>query len=106
MSYSPTVVSVGAVCFGLVVGYVTYRTLARTTTSASISDLAAVIAVVGGGTVTALFDPTTSDAFGWYSVGLLGGMAAYLVLSLAIRGKKVTANVMGGGRDSLLPPPG
>jgi hypothetical protein len=32
--------------------------------------------------VTALFDPSQSDAFGWYPMGLLVGIALYLGLSL------------------------
>jgi hypothetical protein len=32
--------------------------------------------------VTAPFDPSQSDAFGWYSMGLLVGIALYLSLSL------------------------
>ena len=71
---SPTVISVGAVCFGIVIGYITYRTLARSE-KASVSDIAAVVAAVGGGTVTTLFDRNGSDSFGWYSMGLLVGMA-------------------------------
>ena len=50
MESSPTVLSVGATCFGIVVGYVTYRTLVRKS-DAAISDLAAVIAAIGGGVV-------------------------------------------------------
>jgi hypothetical protein len=49
--------TVGTMCFGLLAGYITYRTLARTTASASISDLAAVIREVGAGAVTALVKP-------------------------------------------------
>jgi len=101
MSQSAAVITIGAICFGVVVGYITYRTLARAAAGASISDIASVIAAVGGGAVTVLFDPQQSDAFGWYSIGLLAGMALYLILSLAIRGKKETGYIMGG--DDPLP---
>jgi hypothetical protein len=93
---SPRVITIGAVCFGIVIGYITYRTLARSE-KASVSDIAAVVAAVGGGAVTALFDLNQSDAFGWYSMGLLAGMALYLILSLVIRGRKETAQVMAAG---------
>jgi hypothetical protein len=73
--------SIGAVCFGIVIGYVTYRTLVRKDDS-SISDIAAVVAAVGGGAVTQLFDPATGDKFGWYAIGLLIGMAAFLILRI------------------------
>ena len=79
---SSLVISFGAVCFGIVVGYITYRTLVRKS-DAAISDLAAVIAAVGGGVVAERFDSSRgSDTFGWYSMGLLAGMAIFLVLRL------------------------
>jgi len=96
VSGSPLVISSGAFCFGIVVGYVTYRTLARATTGAAISDIAAVIGAVGGAAVTALYNPE-GDSFGWYSIGLATGMATYLVLSLAIRGRTETAAILAEG---------
>ena len=59
-----------------------------------------MIAAVGGGTVTALFDQNQSDSFGWYSIGLLAGMACYFTLSLTLRGKENWAGVMG---EAVLP---
>lgn len=81
MASSPTVVSIGAVCFGIVIGWITYRTLRRKTANAAISDIAAVIGAVGGGVVTTLYANGTSDAFGWYSIGLLTGFVLYLVVA-------------------------
>lgn len=78
-----SVFSVGAVCFGIVIGYVTYRTLVRTETS-QISDVGAVVAAVGGGAVTGLFDPSVGDGFGYYSIGLLAGLVLFLVLRLVL----------------------
>jgi hypothetical protein len=101
MARSGTVITIGAICFGVVIGYITYRTLARASAGAAISDIASVIAAVGGGAVTVLFDPQQSDAFGWYAIGLVIGMTLYLVISLAIRGRKETGAIMGG--DSPLP---
>ena len=68
----------GALVFGLVIGWVTYRTLRRTTEKVGLSNIASVIAAVGGGAVTTLFD--TDELFGWYSIGLGIGFFAYLVL--------------------------
>jgi|SRR5262252_8101411 len=73
--------SLGAFCFGVVIGYVTYRTLVRKGNS-SISDIAAVAAAVGGGVVTQLFRPAAGDRFGWYAIGLLVGMAVFLILRI------------------------
>ncbi|GFJ96240.1 hypothetical protein [Phytohabitans rumicis] len=75
----------GAVCFGLVIGYLTYRTLARNTERAAIGDLASVVGVVGGAAVTGLFEPGT-ELFGLYAIGLLAGMVAFFVLYGALNG--------------------
>ncbi len=92
---SSTVVSVGALCFGIVIGYITYRTLMRTTGQAAISDITTVVGAVGGGAVTGLFDPASGDAFGWYAIGLLAGIAAFFLLYLALNGRARTAAMMG-----------
>ena len=78
------IVNIGSVCFGLVVGFITYRTLVHSNDKASISDLAAVLAAVGGGAVTALF-PEGSESFGYYAIGLAVGVAAYLIVALRLR---------------------
>ena len=99
MANSDTVVSVGAVCFGVVTGFITYRTLVRAVEAPRVSDIAAVLAAVGGGAVTALFQDRDSDAFGWYSIGLAGGMAVYFGLFLLLNGKARTATVLGRDDD-------
>lgn len=78
---------VGAVCFGIVIGFVTYRTLVRKD-SAAISDLAAVIAAVGGGVVAERFEAN----FGYYSIGLLAGFAGFLILRLIFERPVVNAD--------------
>jgi hypothetical protein len=100
---SSTVISIGAVCFGLVVGYITYRTLARKQ-DAAITDIAAVISALGGAAITTWFDNgQPSDSFAWYAIGLLGGMALYLWLSLKINGKEATGKVMAAPDSARLP---
>jgi len=89
-----TVLIIGTICFGLLVGYITYRTLVRTTDKASISDLAAVISAIGGGGITAIVRPG-STLFGWYAISLLIGFAAYAALYLKMNGRKEFAKVMG-----------
>lgn len=66
----------GALAFGVVVGWVTYRTL-RNSTVNGISDIAAVIGAVGGAAVTTLF-PQGNILFGGYCIGLAIGFFAYL----------------------------
>jgi uncharacterized membrane protein YeaQ/YmgE (transglycosylase-associated protein family) len=83
----------GALLFGVVVGWITYRTLVRRTGGAQISDIAAVIGAVGGSAVTVLFhDPRL---FGLYSIGLFAGFFAYLILFYLLNDRKKTAVVMG-----------
>ena len=79
----------GALCFGLVIGWVTYRTVRRATVT-GLSDLATVIGAVGGAAVTALF-PSTGRPFGAYGIGLAIGFGLYLVTAL------VLASVSGKG---------
>jgi hypothetical protein len=68
----------GALCFGFVIGWVTYRTLRRQNETVALSNIASVIAAVGGGAVTALFN--SPDLFGYYCIGLFAGFFAYLIL--------------------------
>jgi hypothetical protein len=84
---------IGAVCFGVVVGYLTYRTLVRTGTKSSLDDLPAVLAVIGGGVITGLF-PARSELFGWYAIGLLAGMVLFFLVYLVLNGAKKTGEVM------------
>ena len=72
----------GALCFGLVVGWVTYRTLRRTKTT-GLSDIATVIGAVGGAAVISLF-PEETGAFSSYCIGLAFGFFGYLILAMNI----------------------
>jgi EamA domain-containing membrane protein RarD len=85
--------SVGAMAFGSVIGWVTYRTLRRKEGTAALSDLSSVIAAVGGGVVTALFK--SGELFGWYSIGLAIGFFTYFIISLAVSGKESAKTWMG-----------
>jgi hypothetical protein len=98
-----TVAGVGAGCFGLVVGWITYRTLVRRGDRAALSDISTVIAAVGGAAVTGLFKDKT--LFGWYSIGLAVGFVSYFVLFWVINGKDEVGEIMGNkkptpGRDA------
>lgn len=77
-----TLIDTGALCFGVVVGWVTSRTLRRATPG-GLSDIATVIGAVSGAAITGIYKPST-DAFGFYSIGLLVGFFGYLGLSIAI----------------------
>ncbi len=69
----------GAVCFGMVVGFVTYRTLRRSHETVSLSNIATVVGAVGGAAVTAMFDD--GQMFGAYCIGLAVGFFFYLILA-------------------------
>ncbi len=84
---------VGAFCFGLVVGWIVYRTLRRKEGAAAISDIAAVIGAIGGAAVTSLFK--SNDLFGWYCIGLAIGFFAYLIASFFFGGKEEVNRFMG-----------
>ena len=88
-----TVIYVGSLCFGLVVGWITYRTLRRREGNAALSDIATVIGAVGGGVATALFKDAA--LFGWYSIGLAAGFFLYFIIMLIIEGKKTSDWMMG-----------
>jgi hypothetical protein len=94
--------SVGPCCFGIVVGFLTYRTLIRSGSS-SISDLAAIVAAIGGGAVTGAF-LEDNNAFGWYAIGLLAGVIGYWLAFLVLNGRKATGKVMGDADERLLRP--
>jgi len=84
------VLPAGAVCFGFMMGWVTYRTLRRED-KVAISNIASVVGAVGGAAVTGLFK---GSLFGWYCIGLAAGFFLYLIL-----GATLLKNVpwLGGG---------
>jgi hypothetical protein len=71
----------GPFCFGLVIGWITYRTLRRRSGEAAIGDIASVLGAVGGGAVVALFKNAAFDA---YCIGLAVGFFVYLVVGLVM----------------------
>ncbi|GHD55429.1 hypothetical protein GCM10017083_34340 [Thalassobaculum fulvum] len=87
------VFSIGPFFFGVVIGFITYRTL-RHTKNSGISDLATVIGAVGGGTVLTLFQ-TGTDRFDSYAIGLAAGFFAYLAIALLLAGRDKTATFLG-----------
>lgn len=96
------IVTAGMLCFGVLIGFITYRTLIRTAGKTSIHDLTVVVAAIGGGAVTTLARPVT-NAFGWYAIGLLGGFAVYAILYWAFNGNTKFAKVMNGSDDAAPP---
>jgi hypothetical protein len=87
------VVNYGAIGFGLVIGWITYRTLRRKEGSSALSDISTVIGAVGGGAVTTQFD--SPEIFGLYCIGLTVGFFAYFVVYLGLFGSTATEKIMG-----------
>jgi len=90
---SPVLFFIGALCFGLIVGWITYRTLHYRKETPVLGDISTVIGAVGGGAVTALFKD--GGIFAGYCIGLAIGFFAYLIVSYAIGGKKSITGWMG-----------
>jgi uncharacterized membrane protein YeaQ/YmgE (transglycosylase-associated protein family) len=84
----------GPGCFGLVVGWVCYRTLRRKTDGAGLGDIAGVIGAIGGTTVVAIFK---NDAFNIYCVGLAIGFFAYFIVGVIIDKSNKTSATAGVG---------
>ncbi|MFJ7325038.1 hypothetical protein ACIQVN_02150 [Streptomyces cyaneofuscatus] len=80
----------GACSFGVVIGWIAYRTLRRNPDAPRIADLLTIIAALGGGTVigTQFGEP---DLFAMYGIGLAVGFFAYLIVgSLVDRAARKT----------------
>lgn len=80
------IVGLGAILFGITIGWMTYRILRLRAGVPWLSDLIALLGAIGGAVVLALFRDDV--LFGWYAVGLVIGFFAYLAVGLWLFGKK------------------
>jgi hypothetical protein len=99
--------TLGAFAFGVVVGWFVYFTNRYRKGDASFADLTALIGVVGGGAVTALFGEGKTDLFGAYGIGLAIGFFAYfatLILLVQRSGGAFAMTWFLDGRRKKLPP--
>lgn len=85
--------TIGAACFGLVIGWITYRTLRRKENSTALSDISTVIAAVGGGAVMVLFKD--ANLFAGYAIGLAVGFFGYFIVALLVTSKDKVNTFMG-----------
>lgn len=92
--HATTLAIIGSALFGVVIGWITYRTVRRREGATQLSDIATVIGAVGGGVVTTLpfSDP---DVFGAYAIGLAIGFFAYLAVAVRVHGSASAATWMG-----------
>jgi len=73
----------GAGGFGIIIGWFVYYINRHRKEDIKLSDLAAVIGVIGGGAVLALF-PARTDLFGAYGIGLFIGFFAYFLILVVL----------------------
>ncbi len=78
----------GSLCFGAVIGWITYYTMRKNTKPRTLTDLTVVIAaLVGPGILTVFPAPvagTRQTMFGYYGIGLASGFFLYYVLFLLL----------------------
>ena len=94
---------IGAAAFGIVIGWMTYRTLAHKK-KPDWSDLSTVIATVGGAAVLSLF-PAQTPLFGAYAIGLFVGFFGFYCVYLIIARKARISwlnIILGEKTDALL----
>jgi NhaP-type Na+/H+ or K+/H+ antiporter len=78
------IVGFGAICFGLTLGWITYRILRVTASPPWLSYLIPMLGIIGGAVALAFF--SNDVLFGWYSIGLVIGFLAYLAVGLILNG--------------------
>jgi hypothetical protein len=74
------IAGLGVTFFGLIIGIFTYRILQARAGASAISDLSAIVGIVGGAVVLALL--RNEVLLGWYSIGLALGFAASFAVEL------------------------
>ena len=78
----------GSLCFGAVVGWITYYTMRRNTKPRALSDLTVIVAVLVGPAILTVFPVTLAGArqtmFGYYGIGLAFGFFAYYILFVVL----------------------
>jgi hypothetical protein len=78
----------GSLCFGAVIGWITYYTMRKNTKPRTLSDLTVIIAaLVGPGILTVFPAPvagTRQTMFGYYGIGLASGFFLYYILFLLL----------------------
>jgi NhaP-type Na+/H+ or K+/H+ antiporter len=92
----------GALCFGLVVGWVTYRTLRRTKQESNLADIATVIGSVGGAAVTSLFK--SGALFAAYCIGLAIGFFGYFAIALIFPEKDALGKRISPFKNGIMAP--
>jgi peptidoglycan/LPS O-acetylase OafA/YrhL len=80
------IVGLGAVFFGLTIGWIAYRILRDRSGAPWLSDLIALLGIIAGAAALAFFRNDT--IFGWYAIGLVIGFFAYFAVGVILYGKQ------------------
>lgn len=78
----------GSLCFGAVIGWITYHTLRRNARQRTLSDVMVVLAALVGPAILTVFPAPSADTrqtmFGYYGIGLACGFFLYYILFLVL----------------------
>jgi hypothetical protein len=77
--------SIGALAFGLLIGWYVYYINRHRHDDVSLNDLVTLIGILGGAAVTAVF-PAGSNLFAGYGIGLAIGFFSYFVILIVLVG--------------------
>jgi hypothetical protein len=80
-------VAVGSICFGVVIGWITYYTMRKNTKPRTLSDITVIISALAGPAVLAVFpapEEGKQTMFGYYGIGLMSGFFAYLIVLILL----------------------
>lgn len=75
----------GAIGFGALIGWYVYYINRYRRTEVQLTDLVALVGVLGGGTILTLF-PASTELFGAYGIGLAIGFFGYFFVLLVLVG--------------------
>ena len=93
------IAGLGTILFGLIMGWIAYRIMRQRVTPATLTDLYALLAIISGAVITALFRDAV--LFGLYALGLVIGFFGYLGSDTGLRGMQ---ELMPWRRAQLTPP--
>ena len=83
MSKTIIVMHLGSMSFGILIGWFVYYINRYRKGDVQFSDLTTLVGVIGGGSITALFE-AKSSMFGAYGIGLAIGFFAYFLMLLIL----------------------
>jgi len=92
------IAGLGACFFGLLLGWVFYRTLRLKARASVLAEISIIIGALGGAAVLALF--RSEVLFGLYALGLVIGFFAYFAIDLLLSSSQQAQS----WREVLMPP--